>query len=52
MNNIRICVDMHNLNTICVHDPFPAPFSDEVLVNVGGREAYSFIDGFLRYHQV
>jgi hypothetical protein len=36
----------------CVHDPFPTPFTDEVLENVGGREAYSFMDGFSRYHQV
>ena len=25
---IRICVDLHKLNDACVHDPFPAPFSD------------------------
>jgi hypothetical protein len=36
----------------CVHDPFPTPFTDEVLENVGGCEAYSFIDGFSGYHQV
>ena len=28
------------------------PFSDEVLDNVAENEAYSFIDGFLGYHQV
>jgi len=35
-----------------VHDPFPTPFTDEVLDNVGGQEAYSFIDGFYGYHQI
>jgi len=35
-----------------VHDPFPTPFTDEVLGNVGGQEAYSFTDGFSRYHQI
>ena len=32
---IRICVDLRNLNDACVHDPFPMPFTDEVLDNVG-----------------
>jgi hypothetical protein len=27
-------------------------FTDEVLENVGGQEAYSFTDGFLGYHQI
>lgn len=35
-----------------MHDPFPMDFSDEVLDNVAENEAYSFIDGFSRYHQV
>jgi hypothetical protein len=45
---IRICVDLMNLNDSCLHDPFPTPFIDEVLENVGGQEAYSFTDGFFR----
>ncbi len=32
--------------------PFPTPFIDEVLDNVGGQEVYSFIDGFSGYHQI
>lgn len=39
---IRICIDMWKLNDACVHDPFPTLFTDEVLDNVGGKEAYSF----------
>jgi hypothetical protein len=35
-----------------LHDPFPTPFTDEVLDNVGGQEVYSFTDGFSRYHQI
>jgi hypothetical protein len=35
-----------------VHDPFPMPFTDEVLDNVGGQEVYSFTDGLLGYHQI
>ena len=49
---IRICVDLRNLNDSCLHDPFPTPFIDEVLDNVGGQEVYSFTDGFLGYHQI
>ena len=49
---IRISVDLHKLNDASIHDPFPTPFTDEVLENVGGQEAYSFIDGFLGYHQI
>jgi hypothetical protein len=43
---IRICVDLIKLNDTCLHDPFPTPFTDEVLDNVGGQEVYFFIDGF------
>ena len=49
---IRICVDLRKLNDACLHDPFPTPFTDEVLGNVGGQEVYSFTDGFLGYHQI
>lgn len=43
---IHICVYLRSLNAACVHEPFPTPFTDEVLENVGDREAYSFTDGF------
>jgi hypothetical protein len=49
---IRICVDLRNLNDACLHDPFPTPFTDEVLENVRGHEAYSFTDEFSGYHQI
>jgi len=42
---IRICIDLR-LNYLCMHDPFPTPFTDGVLDNVGGQEVYSFTDGF------
>jgi len=51
-DEIRICVDLRKLNDSCVHDPFPTPFTDEVLDNVGGQEAYSFTDGLFGYHQI
>ena len=49
---IRICVDLSKLNDACLHDPFPTPFTDEVLENVGGQEAYSFTVRFSGYHQI
>jgi hypothetical protein len=52
MDDIRVYVDYKSLNSVFVHDPFPIPFSDEVLDQVVGNEAYSFTDGFSGYHQV
>jgi hypothetical protein len=49
---IKICVYLRKLNDAFLHDPFPTPFTDEVLENVGGQEAYSFTDGFSGYHQI
>ena len=49
---IRIYVDLRKLNDASIHDPFPTPFTDEVLDNVGGQEVYSFADGFSRYHHI
>ena len=45
-------MDLRKLNDACLHDPFPTPFIDEALENVGGQEVYSFIDGFSSYHQI
>jgi hypothetical protein len=49
---IRICVDLRKLNGAYLHDPFPTPFRDEVLDNVGGHEVYSFTYRFSGYHQI
>eukprot|EP00253_Pinus_taeda_P032985 PITA_32985 len=51
-DEIRICVDLRKLNDACVHDSFTTPFTNEVLDNVGGWEAYSCTDGFSGYHQI
>jgi len=44
-DEIRICIYLRKMNDACVHDPFPTPFIDEVLDNVGGQEAYSLMMG-------
>ena len=49
---VCICVDLRKLNDAFLHDPFPNPFTDEVLEGVGSQEMYSFTDGFLGYHQI
>jgi hypothetical protein len=49
---IIICVYLRKLNEAYLHDPFPTPFTDEFLDNVGGQEVYSFTDGFSGYHQI
>jgi len=49
---MRICVDPRKLNDAFLHDPFPNPFTNVVLENIGGQEAYSFTDGFSGYHQI
>ena len=33
---VRICVNLKKLNDACMHDPFPTPFTDEVLESIGG----------------
>ena len=49
---VRICVDLRKLNNACLHDPFPTPFTYEVLESVRQKEMYSFTDGFNGYYQV
>jgi hypothetical protein len=40
------------LNITTKKDPYPLPFTNEVLNTVAGYEAYSFLDGYSRYHQI
>jgi hypothetical protein len=49
---LRIYVDFRKLNATMKKDPFPLPFIDEVLNIVARCEAYSFLDGYYRYHQI
>lgn len=51
-DEIGICMDLRKLNDACVRDPLSNPFTNEVLDNIGGQEAYSFTDKFFRYHQI
>ena len=51
-DEVHIYVDIRKLNDACPHDPFPTPFTDELLEGVGGQEIYSFTNGFPSYHQI
>ena len=45
-DKLRICLDFRRFNTATKKDPYPQPFTDEVLNMVIGYAAYSFIDCF------
>ncbi len=49
---LKICIDFKKLNATTKKDPYSLPFIDEVLNTVVGYEAYYFLDGYSRYHQI
>ena len=51
-HEIYIFVDLRKSNDVCLYNPFPAPFTNDILESVGVQEFFSFIDGFLGYQQI
>ncbi len=49
---LKICVDFRKLNVVIKKDPYPLPFTDEVINTIVGHEVYTFLDGFYGYHQI
>jgi hypothetical protein len=49
---LRVCVDFKTLNVVIKKDPYPLPFTDEVVNTIAGHEVNTFLDGFSRYHQI
>jgi hypothetical protein len=49
---LKIYIDLKKLNVATKNDPYPLPFTDEVLNTVAGYEAYSFLDRYSKYHQI
>jgi hypothetical protein len=47
-----MCVDFRKLNAITKKNPYLLPFTDEIINTVVGHEVYTFLDGFLKYHQI
>jgi hypothetical protein len=49
---LKISIDFRKLNAATKKDPYPLPFTDEVLNTIARYEAYSFLDGYSKYHQI
>ena len=49
---LKVCVDLKKVNVATIRDNYLLPITDHVLERVAGKEAYSFLDGFLGYHQL
>ncbi len=49
---LRICVDFKKLNKATKKDPYPWPFSNEILNTIARYENYLFLDGYSGYHQI
>jgi hypothetical protein len=49
---LRIYIDFKKLNATTKKNPYPLPFKDEMLNIIARYEAYSFLDGYSRYHQI
>ncbi len=49
---LRIYIDFKKLNITTKKVQYPLPFTNAVLNIVGTYEAYSFLDGYLGYHQL
>jgi hypothetical protein len=47
---LRMCVDFKKLNVATKKDPYPLPFTDEVINLVVRHKVYTFLDGFFGYH--
>ena len=49
---IRLCVDLRNLNQVSLKDNYPLPKMDHILQRVVGASRISLLDGFLGFNQI
>ena len=49
-DQIRCCVDFHNLNKACLKDEFPLPNIDLLVDLAAGSSMFSFMDGYSGYN--
>jgi len=49
---IRLCVDLRNLNKVSLKDHYPLPRMDHILQRVVGASRISLLDGFLGFNQI
>ncbi len=51
-NKLKNCVDFRKLNKATQKNPYPLPFSNEILNTLAWYKAYSFLDRYSRYHHI
>jgi hypothetical protein len=49
---MKNCVDFKKFNVTTKKNPYSLPFTNEIINIVVGHEVYTFLDGFLGYHQI
>jgi hypothetical protein len=49
---LKICVDYKKLNAATKKDPYPLPFTDEVMNTIARHKVYAFLDGFSKHQQI
>jgi len=49
---IRLCVDLRNLNQVSLNDHYPLPKMDHILQRVVGSSRISLLDGFSGFNQI
>jgi len=52
IGEIRLCVDLRNVNKVYLKDNYPLPKMDHILQSVVGPSRISLLDGFLGYNQI
>eukprot|EP00253_Pinus_taeda_P002880 PITA_02880 len=52
IGEIRLCVDLRNLNKVSLKDHYPLPKMDHILQRVVGASRISLLDGFSRFNQI
>ena len=49
---IRLCIDLRNLNKVSMKDNYPLPKMDHILQKVVGEKRISMMDGVSGYNQI
>ncbi|MCO5581275.1 hypothetical protein L7F22_035153 [Adiantum nelumboides] len=49
---LRVCINLKKVNAATIRDNTPLPITDHMIERIAGREAYSFLNGFLVYNQL
>ena len=49
---IRLCVDLRNLNQVSIKEHYPLPKMDHIIQRVVGSSRISLLDGFLGFNQI